>query len=632
MKKLRKPIFSILCWSIFTILTAQPSKIDSLENVLATIKLKNQEKAVLLINLSNAYRYADTAKCKTYAIEALQLAQKAGLKLEEARAYHALGNFYTINSLPYQAHVHFIKAEKIFIELEDKERLLAIYRNLMIMFNNIKDIDNGAYYANKVLTMATETNDLELALLAQMFIGDALFQNNYGQEALDYFLNLHQKALHSKDFLGMSGDLSTVIGSRCTDIYLNMNLPHEALPYLLQRCEAYKTQGIITSLGLVYSKLANVYALLNNIDSAEYYINKAKDSNHNNYFRNQLYLASSKVDYLKGDFLSSLENFQKYHYQIDSISREEKSTEMARLRVWHEFEQKEVEKRILQQEYQKQRKLALILGISSIIIFALLALTVLFYRKINLKNRELNSKNCEIVEKNCQLEELHATKDKLFSVVAHDLRSPIASLIAVLEMTDINIINEDSQKSVFNDISKRVNRAYELLDNLLQWAKSQMHGIVPSPVNFDAQTECAVVTDLLQNAAVEKKITLINRIEKQNVYADKDMFLVVMRNLTSNAIKYTSAGGQVTIDSELSENMLALSVKDTGSGISQEIQNKLFKLSETKSQLGTDNETGTGLGLVLCADFVKANGGKIWLTSKEGEGTTFFFSVPVTNG
>jgi len=182
---------------------------------------------------------------------------------------------------------------------------------------------------------------------------------------------------------------------------------------------------------------------------------------------------------------------------------------------------------------------------------------------------------------------------------------------------------------LLQDISNRVDGAFGLLDNLLRWAKSQMQGMVPAPAYFDVQVESRAVTDILQDVAAAKKMILNNRTEKQEIYADHDMFSVVVRNLTTNALKFTSAGGEVTIDSELSDGMLVVSVKDTGTGMPLEVQDKLFKLSETQSQRGTNNESGTGLGLVLCADFVKANGGRIWFTSVQGEGSTFFFSVPV---
>ena len=257
----------------------------------------------------------------------------------------------------------------------------------------------------------------------------------------------------------------------------------------------------------------------------------------------------------------------------------------------------------------------MILAISQVIILALLALVVFFYRKITMKNREM--------------EELHTVKDKLFSVVAHDLRNPIAALMSILKLTNRNELDKETQAKMLSDVSKRIDDMYRLLDNLLRWTKNQMQGIVPTPTYFDVQDESYAVMNTLRDDATVKNITLNNRTGKHQVYADRDLFAVVVRNLTSNAIKYTPTNGTITITSELSNNMLIVSVKDSGTGIPQDVQAKLFKLSETKSQRGTDNESGTGLGLVLCADFVKANGGNIWFTSVQGEGSTFFFSVPV---
>jgi len=278
-----------------------------------------------------------------------------------------------------------------------------------------------------------------------------------------------------------------------------------------------------------------------------------------------------------------------------------------------------------QQEKKQMRRLYWsLLGISLLLMVLLISI-VLFFRQ----NRKLSSISRALSSANKELKELNFVKDKLFSVVAHDLRSPIVALMTLLKLVNANKMNTEKQAQLLKDVSIRVGNTFGLLDNLLRWAKSQMQGMSPSPKYFDVQEQSQAVTDTLQSFAGAKMITLNNHIEKHQVFADHDMFTVVIRNLTTNAIKYTSANGTITLESERSDNMLVISVKDTGTGMTQEVQNKLFKLSETHSQSGTENETGTGLGLVLCADFVKANGGNIWFTSKKGEGSTFFFSLPV---
>jgi len=598
--------------------------IDSLEQVMASGRSTKAEKAELLIDLSYAYLFADTAKCRAYAMDALQLTQNYGLKSSEAKAYNLLGNFYNVNMMPFQAHAHYTKAERIYLELDDRDRLFVIYYNMKIMFRRIREYENAEYYANKALSLNTTEQKgwWPLILSKQLIHGEARFRENYSQEALDYFLDLHHKALHIEDSLGIIRETSSLAASRCAEIYANMNRPHEALPYYHQALDFFKSRGNKPNIGRMYAFFAMTYALMHHIDSTEHYINKALDYHKTTAFDiHLLYHACAKIDSLKGNYLSALANFQKYHHVSDSLSKEEKTTEMARLKLWHEFDHKESEKKILQQEFLKQRKLTMILTVSLMMTLALLAIAVFFYRKITEKNRE-------ITEKNHAMEDLHSAKDKLFSVMAHDLRSPIASLMSVLKLTHSEELDIGTQVQLLKDVSKRVDDVLGLLDNLLRWAKNQMQGIIPMPVYLDAQKESLTVTDSLQDIAANKQIVLENRIERQQIYADRDMFAVVVRNLTANAIKYTFAEGRVILASELSDDMLTVSVKDNGTGMTQDVQDTLFKLSETRIRKGTDNESGTGLGLVLCADFVKANGGNIWYTSAPKEGSTFFFSVP----
>jgi len=659
MKKFRSTFITVIYWSLFVTISAQTSLIDSLEQVLTSDKLKNPEKAELLKELANAYVYVDTAKCRMYskealklaknngyrkveveanialansymtkepemhrdyALEALRLAQSYKLEKQEGRSHTAIGNYYLHTNQYYLAHSHYKKAEKIFLKFDDKQLLSILYNNLNLLYSIINDSENLKYYASKQLEIAIERGDQAMELRARR----SLFTEKDSQQKIDFFLDLYQKSLT------MNVNYTQNIALVCGTIYISMDLPHKALIYLRKALENAEAGVSIMNTSALYISLAEAYAMLNKIDSAEYFIKKVQDSPIvYEDTEKDIYRVTSLVEAAKGNYKKALEEYKTYHFHSDSVNINMKSAEIARIKNWHELEQKDIENENLQKEYLKQRKQTFILLISLILILALLSLVVFFYRKINYKNHQLNRKNFEITEKNCQLEELHATKDKLFSIVAHDLRSPISSLVTVLEMPNIHELDSKAQKKAFTDISKQVDDACRLLDNLLQWAKNQMQGIVPSPVCFDIQVESKIVSDLLQNVALSKKITLTNCIEKQNVYADRDMFLVILRNIVTNAIKFTSEGGDITINSEIEDNMLIISVKDTGKGISQELQDNLFKLSKTKSQLGTNNESGTGLGLVLCADFVKANGGKIWFESKIGQGTTFFFSVPL---
>jgi len=601
---LRKSIPIVLCLCLFATLSAQTAKIDSLEQVLASGKLKKQEKAELLKDIANASLYIDTAKCRIYAMEALILSQNSNLEIQEAHAHTALGNYYLHTKQEYLAHLHYEKAEKIFLKYNDNQCLCMVYNNLTVLF----DDDNQKLYAGKLLEVAVELGDVAMELKARGMLFDVIAS----QENLEFFLDLYQKSLQ------LNSDYTNNYALNCGKICVQLNRPKEALPFLHQVRGSTEAGNTTVKISTVYNYIAEAYTLLRRIDSAEYYIKKAQNSSvMDDLTGMNIYRIRSLIESSRRNYRSALENLMKYHHISDSLAKAGKTTELLRLKDWHEIEQKDNENEILQLENEKQQQLILILAVSFVIIIVLFALTVFLYRKT--------------AENNLELKKLHTVKDQLFSMVAHDLRSPMGTLISVLKLANKNMLDTEMQTQLLNDISIRVDDTYSLLDNLLRWSKNQMQGLVPSPVYFDVQKESRTVTDDLQHIAKLKTIRLNNRIENHMVYVDRDMFAVVVRNLTANAIKYTSPEGEVTLDSELSGdmNMLTISVKNSGTGMSQEVQERLFMFSETTSQGETNNESGTGLGLVLCADFVKINGGSIWFTSIQGIGSTFFFSMPV---
>ena len=625
----RMSISCFLCWCWCIILTAQTFKIDSLEQALNSFKGSDYEKGLLLIQISKEARDTDTTKSRLYALEALHLAQKTELKIIEEIAYHTLGNHYLTVDQYYLSHVYYKKAEKLALQLNNKVLLCNVYHNLMILFSLINDESNVVYYADKLLetvgnhydlTTLTPSKSLENAdepnlviyvFAAQLYKGEVLVKDKKIQEVMDFYSDMYQKSISLE--VGNPNYIALQIGKA-----LNKHNRHwEALQYLHQIRKNFETSAENWSIKFsTYINIAEALAILHQTDSAEYYLEKAWESAPVKYddIRYLHYRVRSVIDENKGEYLSALSNFKIYHHLFDSTAIAGKS-EMALMKNWQEMEQKDKENIILHKGYQKQHKLVLVLAIAMVMILALFAPSVFYYRKTAQKNRELKK--------------LHTVKDKLFSVVAHDLRSPMSALMSVLKLADRDMLDAETQAQLFKDISMRVDDTYGLIDNLLRWSKSQMQGIIPLPAYFDVLETSRVVTDSLQNVAAGKKIILYNHIDPLLVYADRDMFTVVVRNLTTNAIKYTSEGGKVILASALSGNMLAISVKDTGTGMSPEVQDNLFKLSETQSRRGTNNESGIGLGLVLCADLVKINGGNIWFTSKQNEGSTFFFSIPI---
>ncbi len=233
---------------------------------------------------------------------------------------------------------------------------------------------------------------------------------------------------------------------------------------------------------------------------------------------------------------------------------------------------------------------------------------------------------------------LNATKDKFFSIIAHDLKSPFSALLGFSELLLENHATYDDaeREEYIRFINDGSIKTYKLLENLLTWAQSQTGRIKFTPEKINIEELINEIISLLEEPAGNKEIKLISNTERDlSVNADKNMINTVIRNLISNAIKFTPKGGDITVKShkttdENNQEFVKISIKDSGVGISPEIQTKLFKITENVSTKGTEKEAGTGLGLILCKEFVEKHNGKIWVESEVGKGSNFKFTIPLT--
>ena len=232
-----------------------------------------------------------------------------------------------------------------------------------------------------------------------------------------------------------------------------------------------------------------------------------------------------------------------------------------------------------------------------------------------------------------KLIELNATKNKFFSIIAHDLKNPFNSIVGYSELLIEQIRGKDYEKTeeIANIILQSSNRAMDLLENLLVWSQSQSGRMEFNPVYFDIVPIINDVTLLLNDIARQKSILITNTFPPDiQVFADREMISAVLRNLISNAIKFTKPEGKITISASANQTELIVSVSDTGVGIPEDSIDKIFNISNGYSTPGTQNENGTGLGLILCKEFVNKNNGEIWVDSKDGIGTTIYFSLPLS--
>ncbi len=262
-------------------------------------------------------------------------------------------------------------------------------------------------------------------------------------------------------------------------------------------------------------------------------------------------------------------------------------------------------------------------------------------RDYNFLEAELTAKNLEVHKQKealeiqrKELEMLNSTKDKFFAIIAHDLKNPFSTVLGLSELLakEFESFEPDKLKIFIEQIYKYSNNTFNLLENLLQWSMLQTGRMPLRPKLINLNGLIAENIELLRGTAIQKGIIIdATPIENGFVFVDVSMITTVIRNLLSNAIKFTPQSGEIKIDIAKEDSKLKVSVHDNGVGISLEDQKRLFNIDSNPTTIGTSMEIGTGLGLILCKDFVERNGGTIWVDSELEKGSTFSFSIPLVD-
>jgi signal transduction histidine kinase/ligand-binding sensor domain-containing protein len=253
-------------------------------------------------------------------------------------------------------------------------------------------------------------------------------------------------------------------------------------------------------------------------------------------------------------------------------------------------------------------------------------------RQLSQKNQELTEKSRNLAEANRELSSLNSMKDKFFSIIGHDLRSPLSVLSGFSDiiLNDYEKYDDKQRKELIGIIHESVNKTVQLLDNLLNWAKSRTNRLNPRKEEVFPARVADDVYLLHSELFINKNIEYLNQIPANlRLVTDNAMLSVILRNLLTNSVKFTPAGGRVSINASVNGGKhIRFNVADTGKGIPPEIMKSLFRIESAASSYGTDGETGTGLGLLLCHEFIQKLGGVIWVEETSGEGTTFSFTLP----
>lgn len=322
-----------------------------------------------------------------------------------------------------------------------------------------------------------------------------------------------------------------------------------------------------------------------------------------------------------GNYAEALSFYERATHISDSLSKTQQDQQLALAETELGLRQQQQLNQLLQ-ERQKQQEARIniqnwLMGISALVIVIILIAIYVLYRT----NEERKRANRELAE-------LNEVKDKMMAVIAHDLRSPMASTQGVLHLLKDGDISREEVREIAAELEVTISQNINMMDNLLNWTQSQMKGLETNIQVFPAHEVADDALDNCQLQAKHKSVTLENKIpEDVDIKADPDLMKLIVRNLVNNAIKFSNEGDTVTVEAEVDNGAVVLKVKDTGIGIPQEQQEHIFSIAG-HSRSGTQNEKGSGLGLQLCKEFTEKQNGVIRLDSTEGEGTVFYINLP----
>lgn len=545
------------------------------------------------------------SKALGYFFKALSLAERIGNKTEIGYAYNNIGDIYSRQMNDSLALLHFQKAYNIFDEMGNFRGQGYVFNQMSLVYINNMQFEKAIYYIDKTIELRNIINDQIGIAVCYRNKGDVFMMQNQFEEAMEYYnksLVLDQK-INAK--LGI-GYTYNHIGK----LLSKMGLYNKSIPYLDSALQMGKNIKSLYVQNIAYRELGYAYAQIKEFEKAFNYTNTHKTLN-------------------------------------DSITNLEASSRITQLTMQYDFEKQQDEiKRENNQILKKQEMIRdiLIAGISVTILIIFLILRN--FRVVQKSRKALQEKNTlieeqkeELIFKNSQLIETdklirnaNATKDKFFSIIAHDLKSPFSSIFGFSNLlySEFESFDEKSKKEYLLNISNVSENAYKLLQNLLEWARAQTGQIEYSPQEINIGLMLNDNITLLSSLSNKKGITLENNINYQTfAFGDPNMVNTVIRNLISNAIKFSYKGGIIKISSQEMEDMLKIIVSDTGVGLTEEEANSLFRIDLKFKKDGTEKEKGTGLGLILSKEFVEKNNGEIWVESQKNRGSKFIFTLPM---
>lgn len=650
------------------------TKVDSLLQLCD--KATEIQKAAIYNELSFQTR-SDTVKSNQYSRLAFQLATKHKQIPELAKSIYYLAetNYYSREFS--KAIPQYEKAIPLFESLKDSFNITNCYNSIGLCYHQMYKGDKAIELFIKALRSCEHDTEYTADIISNIAMAHVKM-NNFRDAISNY-----KKALNLNTLIKDSASMA-VNYNGLGDTYSNMNKPDSAI---VNFWLAYKLFGKLRKTGYETIALTNIATLYpyypDSLDKAIAYFNRASEQfkklgwNQFEYeirhgigvvyqkkgeynkalqsFRESLKIADEfkkgfamkRSNYLKmaetyklmGDYKNAFKYHELFAQYNDSMTQKEKYEQLANLEKQYETEKKQNEiirlkgKQELMDIQLRKNKQLKILGFITICLLLIFVMYGLkrYYEKIKLNNL-LENKNRTIEQSEKELIRLNVAKNKFFSIIAHDLKNPFHTVMGYSQLLskEYDKFSEAERRKFASDINQSTTNIFRLLQNLLEWSRSQTGRLVflPREVEFGYIMKNAL--SVLRPLANQKHISIdLNYEEDLSVFADPQMIETVLRNLINNAIKFTPENGKITLTACKTDNQVEIKITDTGIGISSEELLTLFKIDSTIKRKGTNNEDGSGLGLILCKEFVEKHNGEIGVESIQGKGSSFYFTLPV---
>lgn len=507
----------------------------------------------------------------------------------------------------------------------------AVLGNLAGAFLSVGDVENAILYQRKSIIQEQLRGNLRGETVSIFNLGNAYYEKG----DYDSALWCYSKTLELSEPQGWT-DLVAYSYGNMASVYLERGLYTDAIASQkrgLAMEEALEEEVITIESHLV---LGSAYAHLGNHEGFHQHLNKAMEIAARHDIKTRMvaiYESQAEAYEVLGDYKEALLAFKRFQALTDSLQGVELSRFKLDMQEKYETQQKEAANQMLVLENQEKEgkiiRQRVYLTTAVVVIFLIFFLFVFIYRS-HLHTRRLNR---QITAQTAELAAVNRSKDRLFSIISHDLRGPIASFESLTAIIKNYLQRRDIEKvdELIGQVDRSARTLNQLLDNLLNWSMSQQNEVSLDIRPIDVETVINEVIDVYEEAARTKGIVIKTEGSGGKVLADYHTFSTVVRNLVSNALKFSPEGSEVKITYRAVNRFVELVVEDRGIGIPEENIHRLFQIDKAKVRRGTAREKGTGLGLVLVKDFVHLNNGRIEVSSTPGMGTTFRLSLPLAS-